>query len=157
MKYIKLIFLFALLGYAAGSSAQRRATKPVVAKYKPPKLFTSIGEYKDTMTVPAKDAATVIGLPLRITDAKNNIYTVSSYNFVYRQVVVTEDESYGGKPSLTTAIKSSLFKATPLPAIWLNAVRESPHPGEEYIFFDVIAKDAQGRVMYAPNLKLILK
>jgi hypothetical protein len=41
--------------------------------------------------------------------------------------------------------------------MWLNMVRESLRPGEEIIFFDIIVKDAQGRVMYAPNLKLNIK
>jgi hypothetical protein len=41
--------------------------------------------------------------------------------------------------------------------MWLSMVRENLRPGEEIIFFDIIVKDAQGRFMYAPNLKLMVK
>jgi hypothetical protein len=42
-----------------------------------------------------------------------------------------------------------------MPAIWVTQIKEQVNKGEELYFFDVIAKDAQGRVMYAPNLKII--
>lgn len=159
MPFLK-IFIFCLaLVFGISANAQRRNTpKPLpVTKYRPPKLTTSIGNYKDTMFIPVQEATNVIGLPLKITDAKNDVFTVSSYNFVYRQIVTTEDDSLNGRPSFTTSIKSALFKTTPLPAFWLSVMKERPLPGEEYIFFDVIARDAQGRVMYAPNIKLTLK
>jgi hypothetical protein len=46
------------------------------------------------------------------------------------------------------------FKFTPMPPIWVNSVKEQVRPGEELYFFDIIAKDAQGRVMYAPDFKI---
>lgn len=159
MSFLK-IFIFSLtLVTGITATAQRRNTTKTLppAKFKPPKLTTSLGDYKDTALLPVQEAAQVIGLPLKVTDAKNDVFTISSYNFLYRQIVTTEDDSLNGKPSYTTATKSALFKSTPLPRIWLNVITETPRPGEEYIFFDVIAKDAQGRVMYAPNMKLTLK
>ncbi len=159
MPFLKIVIFSLALVFGISANGQRRNTpnpRPV-AKYRPPKLTTSIGNYKDTMFIPVQEAANVMGLPLKITDAKNDVFTVSSYNFVYRQIVTTEDDSLSGKPSYTTSIKSSLFKTTPLPALWLSVIKERPLPGEEYIFFDVIARDDRGRVMYAPNIKLTLK
>ena len=157
MNFLRIIIAGILLIGSSGVSAQRNPAKPKpAAGYKVPKLTTSLGNFKDTMYITPTEALTVIGMPLKITDAKNNLYTVSSYQFAYRQIVTTEDEQTG-KASNTTSLKSSLFKNSPLPDLWLNTIRERIRPGEEYIFFAVIAKDAQGRVMYSPDLKLIVK
>ncbi|MEJ7610340.1 MAG: hypothetical protein WKF88_04080 [Ferruginibacter sp.] len=157
MNFLRIIFAVVFLTVSSGLSAQRTPVKVKKAiGYKVPKLTTSLGNFKDTMYITPTEALTVIGMPLKITDAKNNPYTVSSYQFAYRQIVTTEDEQTG-KPSNSTSIKSSLFKNSPLPDLWLTTIRERIRPGEEYIFFAVIAKDAQGRVMYSPDLKLIVK
>ena len=76
--------------------------------------------------------------------------------FLYKKIVTTEDEATG-KTSKTSSVKSSLFKTSPLPELWLNAVRENLTAGEELFFFAILVKDLQGRIMYAPDLKLILK
>ena len=130
-------------------------TKPV-AKYKVPKLFTQIGGLRDSVSIPVSEAENIIGQPLKIFDDKKGVYTISSYQFLYRKRGVTENEETG-KVTPITSIVSSLFKITPLPDTWLTQVREQVKPGEELFFFDVIAKDAQGRVMYAPNLKIMVR
>lgn len=157
---MKLLCFFLVTLLSIGVSAQRtqtsRPTTTTIAKYKPPVLFTYLGEFKDSVDVNPLVAEAVIKTPLRIRDAKGAIYTVSSYQFLYRKLVVTENQEMN-KKMLTTSVKSSLFKATPLPKIWMDAVTEDLRPGEELYFFDVIVKDAQGRVMRAPDLKLKLK
>ena len=152
MKHIK-IFLFLVL-LAAGTQLQAQ-TKPV-AKYKVPKLFTQIGGLRDSVSIPVSEAENIIGQPLKIFDDKKGVYTISSYQFLYRKRGVTENEETG-KVTPITSIVSSRFKITPLPDTWLTQVREQVKPGEELFFFDVIAKDAQGRVMYAPNLKIMVR
>ena len=86
-------------------------------------------------------------------DDKKGVYTVSSYQFLYKKKGVTENEETG-KVSPTTTIVSQRFKTTPLPQVWIDNVRQEVKSGEELYFFDVIAKDAQGRVMYAPDFKI---
>ena len=155
MKILKIIVLLFI-------STNLFAQKPITAKstafvkFKAPKLTTLLGSFKDTMYVAPQMADSIIGLPLKVTDAKNIIYTISSYQFLYKKIVTTEDEATG-KTSKTSSIKSSLFKTSPLPVLWLNAVRENLNPGEEFFFFAIVVKDPQGRIMYAPDLKLILK
>lgn len=159
MRLFKIFVLAAFILSAGTASAQRTPAKPKpqAAKFKPPKLFTSIGAYHDSVSyVSAKEAAALVSMPLKITDAKNGPYTVSSYNFLYRKIVPTEDDQMN-KVSFTTQIKTSLFTVTPLPAMWITASTEDLKPGEEYFFFGIIAKDQQGRVMYAPDLKIIIK
>ncbi len=142
--------------------------KPVVTalpKMKPPKLQTFLDSYKDSVGISASEASRIIGLPLKIYDAKKNVYSVSSYQFLYKKKGVLEDEpkanadgQYDPKPTQqTTTISSDRFKVSPLPDLWVNLIREQIKPGEEFYFFDVIAKDAQGRVMYASSLKITIQ
>lgn len=147
-----------MLAVAINVTAQRpTATRPAtVVKFKAPRLTTSLGSFKDTMYIAPQMADSIIQLSLKVVDAKNVVYTISSYEFLYKKIATTEDEATG-KASKTTLIKSSLFKITPLPPIWLNAVTEDLKRGEEFFFFAVTVKDPQGRLMYAPDLKLILK
>lgn len=153
MKGIKLLLSICFIVTSLFTQAQR--VKPI-AKFKPPVLVTMIGNFKDTMQISKEDADALIAMPLKITDKKGVPYILSSYQFLYRKIVTTEDEQTG-KPSNTTSVKSSLFTTSPVPPIWISAIRENIRSGEEFIFFDVIAKDAKGRVMFAPNIKLTVK
>ena len=140
-------------------SAQNQSAKKTVnsyPKFKPPVLITVLGTHKSSTTIGVQEAEALIGMPLKITDSKNNQYTVSSYQFLYRKKGVTEDEATG-KLSPATTISSSLFKQTPLPKIWVEKIREEVKQGEELYFFDVIARDNNGRVLYAPELKLTVQ
>ncbi len=158
MKILKTTFLLIAVLFCMHVQAQRnRTTSPAnTVKLKPPKLSVSLGGFKDSSFIAPQMADSIIGLPLKIIDEKNVVYTISSYQFLYRKIVVSENEATG-KTYNTTSVKSSLFKVSPLPTLWLNAVRELPRPGEEFIFFDIIVKDNKGRFMYAPNLKLTIR
>ena len=155
--FTKLILPLFLLSSADSFAQTPKSAKPTAfVKFKVPKLTTVLGYFKDTSYLAPQMADSIIGLSLKITDAKNVVYTISSYQFLYKKIVTTEDENTG-KTSKIASIKSSLFKTSPLPVMWLNAVRENLKSGEELFFFAVIVKDPQGRIMYAPDLKLILK
>jgi hypothetical protein len=157
MRYIKSFTTVLLLCVSITNYAQRpKPTSNLYAKFKVPKLICSLGGYKDSSFVSPQIAEAIIGAKINVVDTKTVAYTVSSYQFLYRKIVVSEDEATG-KAYNTTSVKSSFFKESPLPTIWLSMVREKLRPGEEIIFFDIIVKDAQGRVMYAPNLKLLVK
>jgi len=150
MKHIKKIIFLCLLLTGTQLMAQ---TKPASAPYKVPKLYTQLGEFRDSVSISVAEAENSIGQTLKIFDDKKGAYTVSSYQFLYRKKGVTENEETG-KVSPTTTIVAQRFKTTPLPQIWIDTIREEVKSGEELFFFDVIAKDAQGRVMYAPDFKI---
>lgn len=155
--FTKLILPLLLLSCADSFAQKPKSAKPTAfVKFKVPKLTTMLGNFKETAYLAPQKADSIIGLTLKITDAKNVVYTISSYQFLYKKIVTTEDENTG-KTSKTFSIKSSLFKTSPLPVMWLNAIRENLKSGEELFFFAVVVKDPQGRIMYAPDLKLILK
>ena len=150
MKFFKLLLLAVVL---MGSQQLMAQAKPAVAKFKPPKLFTQMGGFRDSVTLSVVEAENIINQPLKIFDDKKGVYTISSYQFLYRRKVVTEDEATG-KAIPTTSVIAGTFKTTPMSDIWINSVKEQVRPGEELYFFDIIAKDAQGRVMYAPDFKI---
>jgi hypothetical protein len=138
MKFFKLL----LLAFVLLSSQQLLAqTKPAPVKFKPPKLFTQMGGFRDSVTLSVAEAENIINQPLKIFDDKKGLYTISSYQFLYRRKVVTEDEATG-KPIPTSSMVAGTFKVTPMPDIWVNSVKEQVRPGEELYFFDIIAKDA---------------
>lgn len=139
-------------------------TKPAAAKqtgfqkYTPPKLTTMLGiRSGDSASVVVEEALQLITLPLKITDDKKNVYTISSYQALYKRRGVTESEDMSGKtaPAFTTLIEN--FKTTPLSPIWIKSLSEQLRVGEELYFFDIVVKDAQGRLMFAPDLRIKIK
>ena len=138
-----------------------QTTKPVkakevpVQKYKAPKLKCSLGNRSDTSVVSVDEALQLIMLPLTVIDDKKNNYSVSSYQCLYKRRAVTENEETG-KVSPITSVVAQVFKTTPLPEVWKKTITEQLRSGEEIFFFDIVAKDAQGHLAFAPNLKLVI-
>jgi len=152
MKHFKYLAFVLLTAVSLTAAAQ---TKPA-AKFKPPPLSTIMGGYKDSATITVADAERIVGEKIYVADNKKVAYSISSYQFAYRKLGVTEDETTG-KVSPTFTLQSSLFKTTPLSPNWIAQLKENVKAGDELWFFDVIAKDAQGRVMYAPDIKFKVK
>lgn len=134
-----------------------KAKEVPVQKFKPPKLNTALGAVADTAaTVSVDEALQLIQLSLAITDDKKTAYTINAYQCIYKRKGVTEDEE-SGKTSPVTSIVAQQFKTTPLSAIWIKTISEQLKEGEEIFFYDIVVKNAQGRLMFAPNLKLTVK
>lgn len=140
------------------------ATKPPVSKpagfqkFTPPNLVTMLGiRSGNDATVVVEEALQLIKIPLKITDDQKNAYTISSYQVLYKKRGVTESEDMSGKtaPTFTTLIEN--FKSTPLSPIWIQSLSETLRSGEELYFFDIVVKDAKGRLMFAPDLRLKIK
>jgi hypothetical protein len=154
-----LLFIFALSTFF---TLAQKPTKPVVKAsvvkgFKPPKLTCSLGNYKDSAIITIAEGQQLITTALKITDAKNGKYIISSYQFLYRKTGVTEEENEDGptgKTKPSTTISADLFKATPLPQLWITNINDQLKTNDELFFFDVIVKDEQGRLMFAPTLKL---
>jgi len=138
-------------------------TKPVVTKpsgfqkYMPPKLTSMLGIRSDSVTVALEEALQLVKLPLKVTDDKKNVYTISSYQAMYKRKAVTEDEEMTGKVTPITSTVIDNFKTTPLSPIWIKILTEQLRIGEELYFFDIVVKDAQGRLMFAPELRIKVK
>lgn len=153
MKYLTASLVLAMtLSLPHWAWAQKKIAKP----YKPPVLTSKIGSFSGKAIVAKEEALQVIAYPLTITDANNATYTISSFQFLYRQITQTEDEKTG-QVIPASSIAAERFRQTPLPALWINSIKEKLKSGEEICFLDIIVKDKEGRVMYAPDLTLKIK
>jgi hypothetical protein len=153
------VLLCCLLAVTTMVGAQAKPVKPkevAVQKFKPPKLKASLGSRSDTSVVSVDEALQLIMQPIIITDDKKNKYSISSYQCIYKRRAVTENEETG-KVTPISSIVAEVFKTTPLPEIWKKNITEQLKSGEEIFFFDIVAKDTLGRLMFAPNLKLIIQ
>jgi hypothetical protein len=154
------LILCCLLAMSTVAVAQR--PKPGAAKdagaqkFKPPKLKSMLGARSDTANVSVDEASRLISLPLIISDDKKTVYTVSSYQCLYKRKGVTEDEE-SGKVSPVTSVVAQVFKTTPLSDVWIKTIGDQLKSGEEISFFDIVVKDTQGRLMFAPNIKLVVQ
>ena len=154
---LSISFLFILLIISAPFIAV--AQKPAitkVAKFKPPVVQTFLGINTNGAAVTNEDAAQLIALPLKITDAKKNSYTIDSYQFLYKRKSVIQDEETGKKQSTFTTVADK-FKATPLPKVWIDNLKGSFQKDEELYFFDIVVKDNTGRKFSAPDLKITIQ
>ena len=163
--FVRLIFTVVCTLSLSATLAQKPkpvAAKPVTTKpggfqkYTPPKLTCMLGIRSDSATIVLEEAVQLIKLPLKVTDDKKNVYTIASYQAVYKRRGVTEDEASGKvTPTVNPVIEN--FKTTPLSPIWIKILTEQLHIGEELYFFDIVVKDAQGRLMFAPDLRIKVK
>lgn len=153
MKSLLFIFLFSnicLLTFAQDSAITK------VPKFKPPVVKSYLGINTNGATVTTQEAQQLITLPLKITDAKKNIYAVESYHFLYKKKGVIQDEKTGKKSTIFTIV-SNLFKTTPLPKTWADNIKDGFQKDEELYFFDIVVKDTKNRKFFAPDLKITLR
>ena len=154
-----VVFLFAVSAVFAQKPKPKPATttKPAgFQKFTPPKLISMLGIRSDSAVVFREEAMQLINLPLRVTDDKKGVYTIASYQVMYKRKGVTEDEKTG-KVSPVTSTASDIFRTPTLSPIWIKILTEQMRAGEELYFFDIVAKDAQGRLMFAPELRIKVK
>ena len=151
---ILLVFVLSLIVLTGMAQPPKNgnAKTPVVKKIKP-KLTTRLGNYTDSATIGVDELTALILNPLQIADDKKNAYAITTYGLMYTRQGVTENEDLD-KTSPATSSISSRFTTTPFPEIWMNNIRSQLKPGEELYFYDVVVKDAQGKLWFAPNLKL---
>jgi len=157
MKFYPLVPLLAMLLFGTHAIAQRPAkTTPNPAAPKRPNVKPYLGKVTGTVSVSVEEGKQLITLPLKIVDDKNLNYTISSYQFVYKRIGITEDEETG-KTSPQTDIAADRFTTTPLPEVWQKNVIDALHKGEELYFFDIIVFDKTGRRFFAPELKITIQ
>ena len=157
VRLLLLVCFSALLTTALAQKPKEGSVKPAtVQKFKPPKLTCSLGIRTDSATIAVEEAVQLIRLPLKITDDKKSPYTISSYQLMYKRRAVTEDEQTGKAIPITSTV-TDIFKTTPLSPIWIKILSEQLRTGEELYFSDIVVKDAQGRLMFAPDLRIKVK
>ena len=159
-KQFYLFFLLVLLGLSNATPimAQKpvKTAPPSGANSKKPAVKSSLGTATGTISLSTDVVKQLIGLRLKVADDKNLEYVISSYQFAYKRIGITEDETTG-KTSPQSDIAANRFTTTPLPDVWQKNIIEGLHKGEELYFFDIIVFDKQGRRFFAPELKIIIQ
>lgn len=154
--FIKIILCIFLLSSSLNLLAQDKETIIKEPKFKPPVVKTFLGINQNGAQVTVDEGEQLVGLPLKITDAKNNQYPVDSYQFLYRQKsYILDDET--GKKEQVFSISADRFTSTPLPKIWVDNIKRGLQNGEQLYFFDIVVKDKEGRQFFAPELKITIK
>lgn len=150
--------LFTVAASAAAIAQQpKKIAYTPIPKFKPPVVKSYLAKFfGSTAVCSAAEGKQIITLPLRITDSKDFNYKISSYQFAYKRTGVTEDEETG-KVSPASDMVAQRFNETPLPEIWKSNIIETLHKGEELFFFDIIVYDKQGRLFFAPDLKITIQ
>jgi hypothetical protein len=155
-KLLKHIFIFSLFfGFHLICFSQ----KPVITKikkFKPPVVKTYLGIRSNGDTVIIDEASQLIGLPLKIMDANKNIYKIDSYHFLYKKKGEIQDEETGRKKVTYTTV-SDMFRTTPLPKVWIDNLKGGFQRNEEIYFFDILVKDDENRIFFAPDLKIFIQ
>ena len=159
-KLLLTTILFSNLGLASVAQVKPAAKPPValpVAKWKPPVVKTYLAKFTGiNATCSVEEGKQIITLPLRIVDAKNNTYAISSYQLAYKRQGVKENEETG-EVTPATDLVAQLFTETPITGIWKTSILEQWKKGEELYFFDVIVSDGKGHRFFAPDLKLSIQ
>ena len=119
-------------------------------------MKTYLGVNQNGAEVTLDEGTQLIGLPLKITDEKNNQYPVVSYQFLYRQKSYILNDETGEKEKVFT-ISADRFQETPLPKLWVDNIRQRLQPEEQLYFFDIVVKDKEGREFFAPEIKITIK
>jgi hypothetical protein len=158
LRYTRFFAALLLLVFSYFSGIAQAVKKPATtfAKFKPPVVKSYLDKYTGTATCSAEEGKQIILQPLKIADDKNNTYKISSYQFAYKRLGVTEDETTGAVTPAKDMV-GERFTETPLPQIWKSNITEQLHKGEELHFFDIIVYDKQGRLFFAPELKITIQ
>jgi hypothetical protein len=159
-KMLLIPFLLFSLAVSAQEKPKAGPTKPAatgIKKFIPPKVKTYLAKFTgmDAVCQP-EEGKQVITLPLRIVDAANNSYAVSSYQVAYKRLAVKEDEATGAVTP-TTDLVAQRFTETPITGIWKTSITEQLQKGEELFFFDIIVTDGKGHRFFAPDLRLSIQ
>ena len=131
-------------------------TTPIPPPFKRPNVKTYWGSTATgTIELSVESASKLISQPLRIIDDKNVGYLISSYQFAYKRIGITEDE-VTGKISPQSEIVANRFYISTLPLVWQNNIKEGLQKGEELYFFDIVVISNSGFRFFAPDLKITL-
>lgn len=153
---LKRSLLFYLLLAASAIVAQDKTVITKEPKFKPPVVKTYLGINQNGAAVTKEEASQLIALPLKVVDDKNNRYPIDSYQFLYRRKSFVQNDE-NGKKEVTFTIVADRFFATPLPKVWIDNTKDQFQKDEQLYFFDIVVKDKEGRIFFAPELKITIQ
>ena len=154
--FFKFCLLFLFTSPVLFVNAQEKSVITKVKKFKPPVVQTVWGDYKNDARVSTEEAVKLLSMPVKIVDSGRHNYTIDNYRFLYRSKSIVENEQTG-KKEVSFTVTSDKFTTTPLSKVWIDNIRNGLKQDEQLFFFDVLVKDDQGRLFFAPDLKITLQ
>ncbi len=152
LKFTGIVVLMMAFQFAMSQNLPKHT-----GKYRPPVVKTYLGTNTGSdIKITVDEGKKLIALPLTVVDSKNNTYPITSYQFSYKRVGIKEDDSTG-KTSQESDMVADRFRDTPLSNIWISTIQDELHSGEELYFFDIVAKDKEGNIFFAPELRLVVQ
>ena len=136
LKFIVSICIFSSTGFVRNAQTKAKTTITPVTKVKPPVVKTFLGRNQDGAVVTVEEGKQLVGLPLKITDAKNVAYNLSSYQFMSKKKSVIENEDTGRKELAFTTV-ADVFNTSPLPQIWVTYISDTVSPTDDEFSFSV--------------------
>lgn len=126
-----------------------------IAAFKPPIVTTNLGGKSNGDSVKPAEGTRLITSPLKVTDKAGIGYEVINYRFAYKKKGYREDPETG-KITTVYTMSAARFDHSPLPKSWTDNIKLSLQKDEELSFFEILVKDKQGRIFYAPDVHLYI-
>ncbi len=158
-KYKKIVggaFLLFNFYFLIGISAQPKTdsiTKTAVAN---PKLIIAFAAYKNGSKISVANFKNLLKTSptLVLKDEKGINYTVTSFEFTWRQKSI-DDDVQTGKPKINYTTVGQKFKGNKLDEDWIKEITELLNAGDQLNFNTILYFDAKkNKTFLAPGLKI---
>lgn len=124
--------------------------KPVL---KPPVLQSFWGYYKAGVH-PVETVRIMIDTAIWVMDEQKQPYTVRSFRVNYFSNDQYEDETTGKMKTRRNLLSKEFRETNMLSDLWKQSIYESLKPKDEILIDLLSVKDKQGRIFYAPDIKI---
>lgn len=119
----------------------------------PPALQSFWGYYKAGIH-PVETVRTMIDTAIWVIDDQKQRYTVRSFRVNYFSNDQYEDETTGKLKTRRNLLSKEFRETNMLSDLWNQSIYESLKPKDEILIDLISVKDKQGRIFYAPDIKI---
>lgn len=151
----RIVSSLTLIFFSFAAAAQVTIVKNKTP-FKPPVVQSFLGVHAGSDTVQLEEAAQIIKLPLVVKDGKGNTFKIENYRFLYRRKGFIENAETG-RPEVHYTTVAARFDTVSLPKIWLQNIGLTLQSGDELFYFEILAADKEGKLFYAPDVKIIVR
>lgn len=119
----------------------------------PPALQSFWGYYKAGIH-PVEMVRTMIDTAIWVMDEQKQRYTIRSFRVNYFSNDQYEDETTGKLKTRRNLLSKEFRETNMLSDLWKQSIYESLKPKDEILIDLISVKDKQGRIFYAPDIKI---
>ena len=123
---------------------------------KPPTLQSFWGYYK-AGTHSLESVHSMIDTALWVIDDQKQYYQLRSFRINYFSFDQYEDEATGKIKNTRNLVSKEFRETNMLSDLWKKSIHESLKPKDEILIDLISVKDKQGRIFYAPDIKITVR